>query len=421
MSKLEELIAELCPDGVEYKKLGDVATITRGGNFQKKDYVENGIPCIHYGQIYTQYGLFVNETISFISEEIAKKQKMANTDDIIMAVTSENIDDVCKCVAWLGKGEIAVSGHTAIIQHSLNPKYLVYYFHSMMFYKQKTKLANGTKVIEVTPSKLVNIIIPVPPLPVQREIVRILDNFTELTTELTMVLATELTARKKQYEYYVEHLLNSKDDVPMEALGEIFSTVTDYVAAGSFASIAENVSYKSEPDYAQLVRTMDIKSSFTKGSNVYVDENAFKFLCRVNLNEESIIMPNIGVNCGEVYFVTPEDLPYDNNVLGPNAILLRSEKYNNKYLFYLLKTNTFQKALKIIISPGGQTKFNKTELKKLKLPIPSLEEQNRIVVLLDRFNTLCNDISTGLPTEIEARQKQYEYYRDKLLTFKELS
>ena len=164
---------------------------------------------------------------------------------------------------------------------------------------------------------------------------------------------------------------------------------------------------------------MDIKSSFTKGSNVYVDKNAFQFLWRVNLNEESIIMPNIGVNCGEVYFVSPQALPYDNNVLGPNAILLRSEKYNNKYLFYLLKTNAFQKALKSIISPGGQTKFNKTELKKLKLTIPSLEEQNRIVALLDRFDTLCNDITTGLPAEIEARRKQYEYYRDKLLTFQE--
>lgn len=417
MSKLEELIAELCPDGVEYKKLGDIATISRGGNFQKSDFCDNGFPCIHYGQIYTRYGLFANETIAFINQDAAKKSKKAVTNDIIMAVTSENIEDVCKCVAWLGAEEIAVSGHTAIIHHDLNAKYLVYYFHSSMFYKQKVKFAHGTKVIEVTPSKLADISIPIPPLEVQSEIVRILDNFTELTAKLT----AELIARKKQYEYYMEHLLNSKDDVPMETLGEIFSTVTDYVAAGSFASIAENVSYKSEPDYAQLVRTMDIKSSFAKGSSVYVDENAFKFLWRVNLNEESIIMPNIGVNCGEVYFVTPQDLPYDNNVLGPNAILLRSEKYNNKYLFYLLKTNTFQRALKIIISPGGQTKFNKTELKKLKLPIPSLEEQSRIVALLDRFDALCNDITTGLPAEIEARKKQYEYYRDKLLTFKELS
>ena len=139
MSRLDELIKELCPNGVEEKKLGDIATVSRGGNFQKKDYVENGVPCIHYGQIYTQYGLFVDKTISFISEEKASKQKMAVKNDVIMAVTSENIDDVCRCVAWLGDEAVAVSGHTAIIHHTINPKYLVYFLHSTMFYKQKTK------------------------------------------------------------------------------------------------------------------------------------------------------------------------------------------------------------------------------------------------------------------------------------------
>ena len=200
MSRLDELIQELCPNGVEEKRLGDIATVSRGGNFQKKDYVEDGVPCIHYGQIYTQYGLFIDKTISFISKEKAKKQKFAVKNDVVMAVTSENIDDVCKCVAWLGDEAVAISGHTAIIHHTINPKYLVYYLHSTMFYKQKTKLAHGTKVIEVTPDKLLDITLPVPPLEVQSEIVRILDNFTELTAELT--------ARKKQYEYYRNKLLS---------------------------------------------------------------------------------------------------------------------------------------------------------------------------------------------------------------------
>lgn len=200
MSRLDELIQELCPNGVEEKRLGDIATVSRGGNFQKKDYVEDGVPCIHYGQIYTQYGLFIDKTISFISKEKAKKQKFAVKNDVVMAVTSENIDDVCKCVAWLGDEAVAISGHTAIIHHTINPKYLVYYLHSTMFYKQKTKLAHGTKVIEVTPDKLLDITLPVPPLEVQSEIVRILDNFTELTAELT--------ARKKQYEYHRNKLLS---------------------------------------------------------------------------------------------------------------------------------------------------------------------------------------------------------------------
>ena len=101
MSEIDKMIKEFCPNGIENKPLHEIATVSRGGNFQKKDYVETGFPCIHYGQIYTTYGLFVNETVSFISEENAVKQKKAVTGDIIMAVTSENIEDVCKCVPWL--------------------------------------------------------------------------------------------------------------------------------------------------------------------------------------------------------------------------------------------------------------------------------------------------------------------------------
>lgn len=208
MTKLEQLIKELCPNGVEYKKLGEVATISRGGNFQKKDFCEDGVPCIHYGQIYTRYGLFADKTLTFISEEAAKKQKYAVKNDIVMAVTSENIDDVCKCVAWLGDDEIAISGHTAIIHHTLNPKYLCYYFHTAMFYAQKKKLAHGTKVIEVTPDKLTDITIPVPPIEIQVEIVKILDEYSTSVTALQQELEKELTARKKQYEYYRDLLLD---------------------------------------------------------------------------------------------------------------------------------------------------------------------------------------------------------------------
>lgn len=105
MSKLEELIKRYCPNGVEYKRLGDISTISRGGSFQKKDFVENGIQCIHYGQIYTKYGISADETITCISEEAGRKAKYAEPNDIIMAVTSENVDDVCKCVAWIGYDE----------------------------------------------------------------------------------------------------------------------------------------------------------------------------------------------------------------------------------------------------------------------------------------------------------------------------
>ena len=204
MSKLDELIWELCPDGVEFKALKEIATVFRGGDFQKKDFIEKGFPCIHYGQIYMLYGLFADKTFSFISEECARRQKIAHKNDIIMAVTSENLDDVCKCMAWLGDGNVAISGHSVIIRHNQNAKFLTYFFQTEMFSLQKKRLAHGTKVVEISPDKLLSIVVPVPPLPVQQEIVRILDNFTLLTAELT----AELTARKKQYAYYRDSLLS---------------------------------------------------------------------------------------------------------------------------------------------------------------------------------------------------------------------
>ena len=192
---------------VEVKKLGDFATITRGGNFQKKDFVESGLPCIHYGQMYTHFGTWTDKTLTYVDKTVFDKSKQAQPNDIVMAVTSENVDDICKCTAWVGKEPIAVSGHTAIIHHNQNAKYLSYYFQSSGFYKQKVKLAHGTKVIEVTPDKLNDITIPIPPLDVQQRIVDILDNFDSICTDLKIGLPAEIEARKKQYEYYRDLLL----------------------------------------------------------------------------------------------------------------------------------------------------------------------------------------------------------------------
>ena len=197
--------------GFAFVKLGDFATITRGGNFQKKDFCDTGVPCIHYGQIYTKYGLYADATITNISKVIADKSKKAVTNDIVMAVTSENVEDICKCVAWLGEESIAVSGHTAIIHHNQNAKYLSYYFHASMFFEQKKKLAHGTKVIEVTPDSLNNVIIPLPSIKEQQRIVEILDRFDKLCNDISEGLPAEIEARQKQYEYYRNKILQFKE------------------------------------------------------------------------------------------------------------------------------------------------------------------------------------------------------------------
>ena len=264
---------------------------------------------------------------------------------------------------------------------------------------------------------------PLPPLRVQARIVEILDKFTQLEAELEKELEAELEARKKQYAYYRDQLLNFSQYPPLNVniewrtLGEVMEIVTDFTAAGSFASNAQNVRYLQEPNYALLVRTTDIKQGFKSTEKfIYVDQHAFEYLWRVNLDKECIILPNVG-NCGEVYHSSPTILPYKNCVLGPNAILVRSEKASNKFLYYLFQAEYFQKELAKITSNAGQGKFNKTNLKQIKLPLPPLSEQRRIVDILDRFDTLTNSISEGLPKEIALRRKQYEYYRDALLNF----
>ena len=392
MSKLKELIAELCPNGVEYKTLGEVATITRGGNFQKKDFKEQGYPCIHYGQIYTKYGLFVEKTITYLTEDCAEKQKKASKNDVIMAVTSENIEDVCKCVAWLGDADIAVSGHTAIIHHTLNAKYLVYYLHTNDFFKQKRKLAHGTKVIEVTPDTLKSVRLPVPPLPVQEEIVRILDSFTSLTAELQ----AELQARQKQYEYYRDQLLTfdvhggGTSEVQWKTIGEICR-----IYAGGDAPKSRMSKEKSE-QYTVPIISNGVGKNAIYG---YTDE--------AKVTETAVTVAARGT----IGYAEYRDYPYYPIIRLITLIPIATDELNPKYLYYCLQGRQYS------VPITGIPQLTAPMIRQVEIPIPKLEIQKKIVHVLDNFDAICSDLNIGLPAEIEARQKQYEYYRDALLSF----
>ena len=410
MSKLDEMIRNLCPDGVEYKKLGEIATISRGGNFQKKDFLTEGVPCIHYGQIYTKYGLFTDKTFTFISEECAKKQKMAQPNDIVMAVTSENIEDVCKCLAWLGDEPVAVSGHSAIIHHNQNAKYLVYYFHSQMFFAQKRKLAHGTKVIEVTPDTLVNITLPVPPFEVQHEIVRILDDYTENVTELQRQLAAEMTARKTQYSFYRDKLLTFNTPVEWKPMEKEFpfirngfvGTVTPY-----FTGEEQGVRY--------LEGTNIHDGVISDNEIIYVSKEFHQKHIRNELKDGDILMVQSG-HVGECAVV-------DDKYAGSNChaliIMSNAGRCNSRFVMHYLRSTEGKAGLKKITTGGTVKHILASNMKKFMIPVPPLGVQNRIVNVLDNFEKICSDLNISLPAEIKARQKQYEYYRDKLLTFAE--
>ena len=416
MSKLSEMIARLCPNGVEYRKIKDTFKRLRG----------TPITAGQMKQIQNDDG----EIMIFAGGKTAVRAK---EKDILRAnitrvpavlVQSRGIIYFIYCdKPFTFKNEMWA--YTA--DDPITVKYLYYVLQNNA--KAFREAASGMGALPQISLKVTeDFSIPLPPLPVQREIVQILDNFANLTAELT----AELAKRKKQYEHYRDMLLNftgggrydkfgvesGEFRVEWKRLGEICDMVTDYTAAGSFADIARNVEYKREVDFAQLVRTTDIKSRFTKEAQIFISESAYKYLWRVHLDQASIVLPNIG-NCGEVYFITPDILPYKKSALAPNALLIRSSNIDLKFLYYWFTGDDFQKRLKKIVSPVGQGKFNKTELKQLLIPLPPLAEQERIVAILDRFDSLCNSLTEGLPAEIALRKKQYEYYRDKLLSFKE--
>ena len=406
MSKLDKLLRELCPDGVEYKKLGEIATISRGGNFQKKDFLTEGVPCIHYGQIYTKYGLFTDKTFTFISEECAKKQKRAQPNDIVMAVTSENIEDVCKCLAWLGDEPVAVSGHSAIIHHDQNAKYLVYYFHSQMFFAQKRKLAHGTKVIEVTPDALVDIVLPIPALEIQREIVRILDNFTNLTAELT----AELTARKTQYNYYRDKLLTFQEPVKWKPMEEEFPLIRN-----GFVGTVTPYFTDSEHGIRYLEGTNIHDGMISDNEVLYVSKEFHQKHIRNELKKDDILMVQSG-HVGECAVVGEKYAGANCHAL---IIMSNAGNCNSRFIAYYLRSSEGKAKLKKITTGGTIKHILASSMKKFMIPIPPLDVQNRIVNVLDNFEKICSDLNIGLPAEIEVRQKQYEYYRDKLLTFAE--
>lgn len=192
----------------ESKKLGEVCNFIRGNGLQKKDFVEEGFPVIHYGQIYTKYGFSARDTISFANGEIYNKLRKAKRGDIIMATTSENTEDLGKSVVWEGEQEVGISGDSYIIQTSQNPRFINYYLQSIHFQLQKEKKVTGTKVIRINSKDMVNFDIKVPSLLRQKQIVSILDNFDVLTSNLVFGLPKEIELRQKQYEYYRDKLLS---------------------------------------------------------------------------------------------------------------------------------------------------------------------------------------------------------------------
>lgn len=193
----------ICEQNYPLKAIGEIGDIDRGSGLQKKDFTESGIGCIHYGQIYTCLNSFCDKTLTFVMPKLAERLTKVHHGDLVIACTSENIEDVCKSVVWLGEEDIVTGGHACVLRHKESPKYISYCFQTLVFASQKTQFAYGVKVIDIKTDNIKKIEIPIPSISTQRSIVSTLDTFELYISKLERLI----TLREKQYAYYREKLL----------------------------------------------------------------------------------------------------------------------------------------------------------------------------------------------------------------------
>ena len=390
MSKLEQLINELCTESVEYDFLYTVMDYEQPSKYIVKDTKyddEFKTPVLTAGQSFILG--YTNESTGLFE---------ASTDNPVII-----FDDFTTSFHWVDFNFKVKSSAMKMLRlkkdrsHDTEFRYIYHVMKNIQY----SPVDHTRQWIE----KYSKFKIPLPPLPIQKEIVCILDKFTELTKKLS----EELIARKQQYEYYREQLFTFGDDVEWKSLKELLKP-KGYIR-GPFGSALKKEFFVNEgvPIYEQQHAIYN-KRDF----RYYIDNNRAEKLKRFMVKPYDLIISCSGT-IGKISIITPQERE---GIINQALLILRLDltKVKIRYIKYYLECFT---NLIVTSSGGAVTNIEKREIiEKIKIPIPLLKEQQRIVDILDRFDKLCNDISEGLPAEIEARQKQYEYYRYELLTFK---
>lgn len=400
MSKIDELIAKYCPNGVEFKKLGEIASIDTGIQLNKTSMSEFGkFPVINGG--ISQSGYYN----SFNTE--------ANTITISQGGASAGYVNFMKTKFWAGAHCFVIK----IASEFISNKFVYYVLKNNQEKIMKAKLGAG--IPGLNKKELTTFLIPLPPLLVQQEIVNILDKFTELEKELE----EELKARRKQYEYYRNRLLSATE---VNGKWLMNGVEVEWKTLGELGIFYGGLSGKTKADFqdgnAKYISYMNVYS------NIAINTNINDFV-RIGENENQN-----RVEYGDVLFTGSSETPDECGISSVLTEKISEPLYLNSFCFgfrlhdknlflpdflkYLFRDDIIRK--QIARTANGVTRFNvsKKLFAKILIPIPPLSEQERIVEILDKFDSLVNDISIGLPAEIEARRKQYEYYRSKLLSFK---
>ena len=381
MSKLDELIRELCPDGVKYKKLVDAVSIERGKRVVRSQLSIRGKYPVYQNSL-TPLGYHTDYNYN------------ANTTFIIVAGAAGEIGFSDKAF-WA-----ADDCFTVVCPENVLNRYI---YHLLL--NNQNQLASKVRkasIPRLSRSAIENLVIPIPPLDVQREIVRILDNFTELTAELTV----ELTARQKQYAFYRNKLLT---------FGKTEGARIERIPLGDIGSICMcKRILKSQTNTVGGVPFYKI-GTFGKKADAYISQETFdEYRAKYNFPKKGDVLISAAGTIGRTVVYNGEPAYFqDSNIVwidNNESIVL------NSYLRYCYELKPWK------ASEGGTIpRLYNDNIAKAVIAVPPIEEQKRIVSILDRFDAICNDLTSGLPAEIEARQKQYEHYRDRLLSFKELN
>lgn len=389
MGRIDELIKQLCPNGVKYQSLGDLGKFYGGlTGKSKSDFSDGNAAFITYKNVYSNLALNINpdDTVKIAEGE---NQRTLEYGDIVFTGSSETPDECGLSSVVTKKPEKPLYLNSFCFFYRFNdinlmkPDFAKHLFRSQNLRRQIGKTASGVTRFNVSKDKMAKVIIPLPPLPVQEEIVRVLDKFTALTKELT----EELTERKKQYEFYRDSLLSNITGAKMKRLGD-----TCRMKSGRAI----------KPAMLSEIRDTEHPYSCFGGNGIrgYVAEQSH--------HGEYPIIGRQGALCGNVYYATGTFYATE------YAVVVESlGEYEQRYLFYLLTVMNLNRYK----TQGAQPGLAVGTIENLVAFVPSLDQQRKVVKILDRFDTLCNDISRGLPAEIKARQQQYEYYRDKLFTF----
>ncbi len=424
MHKIERLLQTLAPKGVEFRKLGDIGEYIRGVTYKKNQEINNlecGIKVLRANNITLSNHLNF-EDIKVINKNVKiRKEQYLKKNDILICAGSGSSEHIGK-VAFINTDfDYVFGGFMGVIRiREVNSRFVYHIFTSNIFKQYLEKSLNTTTINNLNANILQNFLIPIPPLEIQQEIVKILDAFTELNTELN----TELKARKKQYEYYQNMLLDFKDikqnhkDAKMSAktypkrLKTLLQTLAPKgVEFRKLGEVCESTNKKTlKISEVSEVKNKGMYPVINSGRDLYGYYHDF------NNDGENITIASRGEYAGFINYFNEKffagGLCYPYKVKDTNELL-------TKFLYFYLKTNEIQ-IMENLVSRGSIPALNKADIETLTIPIPPLEIQQEIVKILDQFSILTTDLLAGIPAEIEARKKQYEYYREKLLTFKPL-